>query len=319
MTRPNDKLIMTIKSMARFLQTRLGMAVLPAFIMLIIFPGSLVPKFSADSPSFITSVLKNSLHIPMYLFLTFFLFLYFRRRQFFAQRKRHILYASALAAFVFGLLIELMQRFVPGRTADFFDVALNTWGIVIFVSLVRYYWYRERVLHILSYQPSERQHQIMSQNMEVMMLRERLLQNSRPDEAFLVYVVSPEALEGKSTVCTALRLALAPLRQSQLVRLHDGTVLEEEDRVQTVLHGEREMARFLHEQRQQKKLVFIDGEAVLPRQHRFPVAAIAQQVDYILWVIAEGRTSNKDLAKAKEFLAAGEQVRQGLIFNALLS
>lgn len=319
MSLPNDKLLWTIKQTALFLQTRLGMAVLPAFIMLIILSGSLVPKLNADSPSFITSVIKNSLHIPMYLFLTFFLFLYFRRRRFFAQRKRHTLYASAFSAFVFGLLIEFMQRFVPGRTADFFDVALNTWGIVIFVCLVRYYWYRERVLQIMTYRPSAQQQLALSQHMEVVMLRERLMQNSRANEAFLVYVVSPQVLEGKSTLSTALRQALAPLRRSLLVRLHDGTVVDEEDRPLAMLQGELDITKFLQELRQQNKLVFIDGEAILPGQHRFPVAAVAQHVDYILWVIAEGRSSNKDLAKAREYLAAGDQVRQGLIFNALLS
>jgi len=245
----NVKYRMTIKLAAHFLQTRLGMAVLPAFMMLIILSGSLVPKWSADSPSFITSVIKNSLHIPIYLFLTFFFFLYFRRRRFFARRKRHTLYASAICSFAFGLLIEFMQRFVPGRTADLFDVALNTWGIVIFVCLVRYYWYRERVYHILTYNPTVQQLDSMAHNIEVLMLRERLLQNSRQEDAFLVYIVSPQALEGKSTVCTALRKAIAPVRSSVLVQLHSGTVLDEKDRPVASLQGELEITNFLHEQR----------------------------------------------------------------------
>jgi VanZ family protein len=315
----NDKIRMTVKLTAHFLESRLGKAVLPVFMMLIILSGSLVPKWTADSPSFMVSVMKNSLHIPMYLFLTFVLFLYYRRRNYFTQRKRHTLYAAALSSFLFGIFIEFLQRFVPGRTADFFDIALNSWGIVIFVCLVRYYWYRERVYNILTYNPTAQQQEAVAHNIEVLMLRERLLHNSRPEDAFLVYIVSPQPLEGKSTVCTALRKAIAPVRRSLLVQLDSGIVLDEEDRPVATLHGELAMTGFLHEQRAKKNLVFLDGEAVLPRQHRFPVAPIAQAVDYILWVIAEGRTSNKDLAKAKEFLAATDQVQQGLIFNALLS
>lgn len=310
---------MSVKLTAHFLQSRLGKVVLPVFMMLIILSGSLVPKWTADSPSFLVSVMKNSLHIPMYLFLTFVLFLYYRRRRYFAQRKRHTLYAAALSSFLFGLFIEIVQRFVPGRTADFFDIALNTWGIVIFVCLVRYYWYRERVYSILTYHPTAQQQDAMAHNIEVLMLRERLIQNSRPEEAFLVYIVSPQPLEGKSTVCMALRKAIAPVRRSLLVQLHSGTVLDEQDRPLATLRGELEMIGFLREQRLKKNMVFLDGEAVLPRQQRFPVAPIAQAVDYILWVIAEGRSSNKDLAKAQEFLAATNQVQQGLIFNALLS
>jgi VanZ family protein len=315
----NDNFRVTIKRTVDFLQTRIGMAILPGTVMLIILCGSLVPQFSADSPSFSETVIKNSVHIPMYLFLTLFLFLYFRRRKLFARYQRHSLYAAALVAFAFGLLIEIVQRFVPGRTADFFDIALNAWGIIIFVCLVRYYWYRERVFQIITYNPAEKQLQALAQNMDVLMLREKLLHKSKPDESFVVYVVSPHALEGKSTVCSALRRALAPVRGSILIQLHTGTVLDQNDRPIAMLQDEQEQKAFLLQQRHDKMMVFLDGEAILPGQHRFPAAPIAQKVDYILWVVAEGRTSNRDLARAKEFLAAPEHIRQGLIFNALLA
>jgi VanZ family protein len=287
--------------------------------MLIILSCSLVPKFSADSPSFSKAVIKNSVHIPIYLFLTFFLFVSLRRRALFAGHQRRALYTAALAAFSFGLLIEIMQKFVPGRTADFFDIALNSWGIIIFVCLVRFYWYRQRVARILTYQPGERPLQATAQNMDVLMLRERLLHNTRPDEPFLILVVSPHLFEGKSTVCAVLRRALAPVRKSLLLQLDTGAVLDQDDRRIATVQGELEQKAFLRQQRQNGMMVFIEGEAVLPGRQHSPVAPVAQEVDFILWVIAEGRTSNKDLARAQEFLAVPGHVRQGLIFNALLS
>ena len=65
-------------------------------------------------------------HIPAYGLLTWWLTSAFQER---GWPKKMALQAAVLASMAFGLSMELLQVFVPGRVVDPGDVALNAIGI----------------------------------------------------------------------------------------------------------------------------------------------------------------------------------------------
>jgi len=67
-------------------------------------------------------------HVPAYGLLTWLLTSSLQGR---AWPKRTALWMGAIAAMVFGLGMEILQAFVPGRFVDIGDVASNAMGISI--------------------------------------------------------------------------------------------------------------------------------------------------------------------------------------------
>lgn len=65
-------------------------------------------------------------HVPAYGLLTWLLTSSLKGR---AWPKRTALWMGAIAAMVFGLWMEILQGFVPGRVVDIGDVASNAMGI----------------------------------------------------------------------------------------------------------------------------------------------------------------------------------------------
>jgi VanZ family protein len=65
-------------------------------------------------------------HAPAYALLTWLLTGGFRNR---GWSKQMALRLGVMAAMVFGVWMELLQGFVPGRTVDIQDVAFNAIGI----------------------------------------------------------------------------------------------------------------------------------------------------------------------------------------------
>jgi VanZ family protein len=65
-------------------------------------------------------------HAPAYALLTWLLASGLRRR---GWTKQTALQLSIVAAMVFGVGMEFIQRFAPGRTVDIHDVAFNAIGI----------------------------------------------------------------------------------------------------------------------------------------------------------------------------------------------
>lgn len=65
-------------------------------------------------------------HVPAYGLLTWLLTSSLEGR---AWPKRNALWMGAIAAMVFGLWMEILQGFVPGRVVDIGDVASNAMGI----------------------------------------------------------------------------------------------------------------------------------------------------------------------------------------------
>jgi VanZ family protein len=288
-----------------------------ALMMMIILGGSVMPSLTASSNSFITAVLKNSLHIPIYLVLTLMLFLFYRRSHFFSHNKRRALALAAATSFVIGVCIEIIQTFVPYRTADLFDIALNLWGILIFIVSVHYYWHRKNIIRRLSFRPMPYEYQFMARDKEMMMLRERLLQIIGSNPAFIIFVTSTFPQEGKTTLARGLLCALSQFKPIYLLELGSGQVFDAAGTGTGQIADETEFNQWVAQARENQALLIIDGEAVSAEAHRFPAAIVAGVADYILWVLAEGRVTVPQFTQAMNLLALPEQKMQGLVFNSI--
>jgi VanZ family protein len=115
---------------------------LPAIVWaLVIFTASSFP--AAKLPRFVFKINDKLIHVS--IFLVFGLFVYralelkVRRGSF--ELRRALLTVSAVAAY--GILDELHQIFVPGRTPDIWDVAADTVGGIL-SALILYFVYRGR-------------------------------------------------------------------------------------------------------------------------------------------------------------------------------
>ena len=94
---------------------------------------SLKPAATTDPSSLVSEILHNFCHIPAYSLLMFFLFATLG-----AYRLHKNSYAAAsLVAFAFGILMEYLQSFAPGRTPSLMDVGLNATGITVMIVLLK--------------------------------------------------------------------------------------------------------------------------------------------------------------------------------------
>ena len=72
-------------------------------------------------------------HVPAYGLLTWLLTGVFRR---YGRPRPYALCVSAATASIFGIWMEILQGFVPGRVVDSGDVLLNTVGIALAALLI---------------------------------------------------------------------------------------------------------------------------------------------------------------------------------------
>jgi glycopeptide antibiotics resistance protein len=77
------------------------------------------------------SPIQKMLHVGVYAFFTLMLAWTFERL---ATRRNRVL-LSAVTAVLFGLLLELLQLFVPGRFGSLYDVILNSVGALAGVTV----------------------------------------------------------------------------------------------------------------------------------------------------------------------------------------
>jgi VanZ family protein len=69
---------------------------------------------------------RDYFHAPAYALLTWLLASGLENR---GWSKPMALWTTVVAAMMFGVWMEFLQRFVPGRTVDIHDVAFNAIGI----------------------------------------------------------------------------------------------------------------------------------------------------------------------------------------------
>ena len=86
----------------------------------------------------IRSVITNLMHVPMYGALTLVSLHYFECIRFSRPLNAVV---TALVVMSLGILIEVLQVYVPGRYGGFFDIGLNAvgmvGGMVLFFNLFR--------------------------------------------------------------------------------------------------------------------------------------------------------------------------------------
>lgn len=95
-----------------------------AMLMLASFPPKLIP----GEPTPFKEILHNSLHVPAYALLAFLIW---------KSWKRFSLPVVAGLSFSYGLFNEVIQEFVPGRTASLSDAVLNAAGIGLALVTIR--------------------------------------------------------------------------------------------------------------------------------------------------------------------------------------
>lgn len=296
---------------------RLILLLVLAFV--VILTGSVLPSLSARSTSFGSAVIKNSSHVPMYLVLTFFLFVLLKQSHLFFHARRRALYSAALLAFLVGVAMEFMQSLIPSRTADLFDVILNLWGIMLMVVAIEYYWYRLDIVRRLSFQPVEHEYHLMARSREMMMVRERLLQFISPERAFFLYVVSTFPGEGKTTITQGLRRSLTQTKPIYFFEQGSGRLWNETGAVIAQINEEDEFMQWVARIRSENAILLVDGDAVLDENHLISSAVIAGAADYLLWVIGAGRVTAPQFSQASTLLALPENKAQGVVFNSILS
>ncbi|MCF8092221.1 MAG: VanZ family protein [Desulfotignum sp.] len=107
------------------------LALLFAAVLVLIMAGSLMPvaEIPESEKTFrerVMSVVFNLMHVPMYGVLTLVSLHYFECIRF----SRPVCAAvTALIAMSVGVLIEVLQIYVPGRYGSFSDIGLNATGI----------------------------------------------------------------------------------------------------------------------------------------------------------------------------------------------
>lgn len=105
-----------------------SISMLIVFYMLLLLIGSLWPVPHPKIEPFWKDMLRNLVHVPAYAFLAFLWLKTLRARKLSFQKAAKI---TILGCFVFGIVIEFLQGFVPGRDPSSLDVLLNTLGILI--------------------------------------------------------------------------------------------------------------------------------------------------------------------------------------------
>ena len=98
--------------------------------MLLIFALSLKPVWQDHPDSWIREMLHNLMHVPAYALMAFFVYLAWSGE---GQRR----WGSVLIPFIYGVLLEVLQGFVPGRYPSWLDIVLNALGIITAVWLVQ--------------------------------------------------------------------------------------------------------------------------------------------------------------------------------------
>ncbi|HET8720670.1 MAG TPA: VanZ family protein [Nitrospira sp.] len=101
----------------------------PSLYLLLLIFGCLATPGTGIAGSLLAVVpqpVTDYSHVPAYALLTWLLAKGLQTR---GWSRQSALQTSVVAAMVFGVGMELLQAFVPGRTVDIHDVAYNAVGI----------------------------------------------------------------------------------------------------------------------------------------------------------------------------------------------
>ena len=107
------------------------LAVLFVVLVILIMAGSLMPVAEMPGPEKtfqekVLTVLWNLTHVPMYGVLTLVSLHYFECIGFSRRINAGV---TAMVVMALGILIEVLQVYVPGRYGGVFDICLNAVGM----------------------------------------------------------------------------------------------------------------------------------------------------------------------------------------------
>jgi VanZ family protein len=107
------------------------LAVLFVVLVILIMAGSLMPVAEMPGPEKtfqekVMTVLWNLTHVPMYGVLTLVSLHYFECIGFSRRINAGV---TAMVVMALGILIEVLQVYVPGRYGGVFDIGLNAVGM----------------------------------------------------------------------------------------------------------------------------------------------------------------------------------------------
>jgi len=105
------------------------------YLVLLIFGGLATPGtgIAGTLLAVVPQPVTEYSHAPAYALLTWLLTYGLQTR---GWPRQSALQTSAVAAMVFGVGMEFLQAFVPGRTVDIHDVAFNAAGIAAAAFLI---------------------------------------------------------------------------------------------------------------------------------------------------------------------------------------
>lgn len=102
--------------------------------------GSLLPKYNV--PQQFLQLSDKLLHVLMYFLLCFLVGIGLTKQNKYPEaRVKAIIVAIVYSAFI-GILMEVLQEFVPGRYGDWKDMVANLIGVLLAVPLL--FWIRLR-------------------------------------------------------------------------------------------------------------------------------------------------------------------------------
>lgn len=104
------------------------------FYLCVLTIFSLKPGSSTSEECTVWQVVHNAMHFPAYMVLAFLIM------QCFGQVNRISLVSAIGLSFVFGVLMEMGQTFVPHRHASLSDIVVNTAGAVLMILLIKVRW-----------------------------------------------------------------------------------------------------------------------------------------------------------------------------------
>jgi len=108
------------------------------YIGLLFFLSS-IPSNPCIHTSLIKRILHNFLHIPAYGGLALLFLLTFNSYTHSRSSFRHPFIFAGSCAFIFGVLDEFHQSFVPGRIVSLGDILLDAVGIILTLLLIKKY------------------------------------------------------------------------------------------------------------------------------------------------------------------------------------
>lgn len=106
----------------------------------LVLVGSLLPKYNV--PQQFLQLSDKLLHVLMYFILCFLVGIGLSKQNKYPEASVKAIVIAVVYSTFIGLLMEVLQEFVPGRFGDWKDVVANILGVIVAIPLL--FWIRSR-------------------------------------------------------------------------------------------------------------------------------------------------------------------------------